>query len=225
MIDIKKLSKSYASKKVLDNISLYFESGKIYGIVGKNGAGKTTLFNCIAGLRKYKGQITFKEKALKEYIGFLETSPYFLDKITGNEYLQLVTNARNINKSNFDKSNIFELPLNQYAKTYSTGMQKKLAITGMLLQKNKFFILDEPFNGIDIQSNILLTEIILKLKSLGKTILLSSHIFDNLKLICDEIHLLENGKILESVDKNGFDALEEKLKSSIIGDKVENFDL
>lgn len=225
MIDIKNLSKSYASKKILDNINLHFESGKIYGIAGKNGAGKTTLFNCLAGLKKHQGKVLFKEHAIKKHIGFLETSPYLLDKITGSEYLQLVTNARNIKIANLEKDNIFELPLHQYAKTYSTGMQKKLAITGILLQKNDFFILDEPFNGIDIHSNILLTEIILKLKSLRKTIVLSSHMFDNLKLLCDEIHLLENGQILKSVAKKEFHILEKELKSSIVGDKIKNLDL
>jgi ABC-2 type transport system ATP-binding protein len=225
MILIKNISKSFGSKKVLKSISATFNSGQIYGVVGKNGAGKTTLFSCLAGLTKHKGEIIYENKIIKNNIGFLETNPFILDKITGKEYLRLVINARSINKTSFKNDNIFELPLNQYASTYSTGMKKKLAITGILLQKNNFFILDEPFNGLDIQSNVLLTEIILKLKSLGKIIIISSHLFDNLKLICDEIHLLEKGSLLKSVDKDGFDILENDLKKSIIGNKIQQINL
>jgi ABC-2 type transport system ATP-binding protein len=72
-------------------------------------------------------------------------------------------------------------------------MKKKLAITAILLQENSYFILDEPFNGLDIQSNIILTEIILKLKELDKIVLISSHIFSTLSDTCDEIHLLRKG--------------------------------
>lgn len=79
-----------------------------------------------------------------------------------------------------DNRNIFDLPLNQYAATYSTGMKKKLALMAILIQENKVLILDEPFNGVDIHSNIIITEIIHQLKLLNKTILISSHIFSTL---------------------------------------------
>jgi ATPase subunit of ABC transporter with duplicated ATPase domains len=87
--------------------------------------------------------------------------------ITGKEYIRLLCNARGKTNLDIDSKNIFDLPLNQYASTYSTGMKKKLAITAILLQENDYFILDEPFNGVDIQSNVILTEIILKLKELN----------------------------------------------------------
>ena len=79
--------------------------------------------------------------------------------MTGREYIQLSNNARNMHNIQIDEKNIFELPLEQYATTYSTGMKKKLAITAILLQRNECYILDEPFNGIDVQSNLILTEI------------------------------------------------------------------
>lgn len=92
-------------------------------------------------------------------------------KITGKEYPQLLTNAREVELQNVHDKNIFDLPLNKYASTYSTGMQKKLALTAILLQQNEVFILDETFNGVDIQSNLVITEIIKKLKALKKTFL------------------------------------------------------
>ncbi|MBN3661915.1 MAG: ABC transporter ATP-binding protein, partial [Ornithobacterium rhinotracheale] len=154
MIKIDRLNKNFGNNEVLKDISLEFLEGNIYGIVGENGAGKTTLFRCIAGLESYSGEILSENKPLKNHLGYLETEPFFYSRITGKEYIQLLCNARN-KKVNIDEKNIFGLPLEQYASTYSTGMKKKLALTAILLQENKYYILDEPFNGIDIQSSII----------------------------------------------------------------------
>src|SRR5664279_1437591 len=78
-------------------------------------------------------------------------------------------------KKEIRQYNIFELPLDKYAEIYSTGMQKKLAITGLLLQKNEVFILDEPFNGVDISSNLMIQEILTGLKAFGKTVITVSY--------------------------------------------------
>lgn len=90
-------------------------------------------------------------------------------------------------------------------------MKKKLAITAILLQGNEYFIFDEPYNGVDIQSNIILTEIILKLKELNKIVIISSHIFSTLSETCDEIYLLSKGKQIKSVQKLDFKKLEIEL--------------
>lgn len=225
MITINNLSKSYGSKKVLKQINISFEKGRVYGIVGENGAGKTTLFKCIAGLESHDGKIESDFVKLKDVLGFLQTDPYFFSKITGGEYLRLLCNARNIKELNFQEKNIFDLPLNQYASTYSTGMKKKLALTAVLLQQNKFFILDEPFNGVDIQSNIIITEIIHRLKALGKTIIISSHIFSTLNDTCDEIFLLKEGEIIRKVKQEEFQELEEEMKTFSIGNAIEKLQL
>ena len=225
MIQIENLSKKYGNKVVLQSINLHFESGKVYGLVGENGAGKTTLFNCIAGLEPYDGEIKSDLLLLKNHLGLLVTEPYFFPKITGKEYIQLLCNARNINTIDFEKNNIFDLPLNEYASKYSTGMKKKLALTAILLQENKYFILDEPFNGVDIQSNIIITEIIHKLKELGKTIIISSHIFSTLNDTCDEIMILENNSISKRVLKSDFYQLENDMKKNSIGNKIDFLNL
>lgn len=225
MIKIKRLGKYYGKNEVLKGINMEFSRGKVYGIVGENGAGKTTLFRCITGLESYNGEIISEIQPLKNHLGLLLTDPFFFSKITGKEYIRLLCNARNKKNINIDQKNIFDLPLNQYASTYSTGMKKKLAITAILLQENECFILDEPFNGVDIQSNIILTEIILKLKELNKTVLVSSHIFSTLSDTCDEIHLLRKGEQIKSVQKVNFKFLEQEMKESTIGNRIEKLEL
>lgn len=225
MIKISGLSKQFGKNKVLNDISLEFSEGGVYGIVGENGAGKTTLFRCIAGLESCEGEITSTQEPLKNHLGFLMTDPYLFSKITGKEYIRLLCNARNKKNIDIEAKNIFDLPLNRYASSYSTGMKKKLALTAILLQGNEYFILDEPFNGVDIQSNLVLTEIILKLKALGKTVLISSHIFSTLSDTCDEIHLLRKGQQIKSVPKEAFNDLEEEMKAVSIGKRIDELGL
>ena len=225
MIKVIGLSKRFGPKQVLDNINLTFYEGAVYGIVGENGAGKTTLFKCIAGLEDYEGEISSGLKPLKNHLGLLLTEPFMFSKITGKEYIRLLCNARKIKPDHIDAKNIFDLPLNQYASTYSTGMKKKLAITAILLQVNKYFILDEPFNGVDIQSNIILTEIIHRLRELNKIVFISSHIFSTLSETCDEIHLLKNGVFIKTVKKEEFNQLETEMKEITIGNKIEKLEL
>lgn len=225
MIRIEKLSKSYGKTNVLNSIDISFEKGKVYGVVGENGAGKTTLFKCISGLELYSGHIHSDFEQLKDVIGFLQTEPFFFSKITGEEYIRLLTNARHVSLTNLKAKNIFDLPLNQYASTYSTGMKKKLALTAVLLQENQVFILDEPFNGVDIQSNLVITEIIKKLKSLGKTVIISSHIFSTLTETCDEIFLLKAGEIAKRVTQNEYSNLEAEMKAVTIGNRIDQLEL
>ena len=225
MMKIKGLSKSYNNNEVLKEINMEFSRGKAYGIVGENGAGKTTLFKCIAGLESCTGEILSELQPLKNHLGLLLTDPFFFTKITGKEYIRLLCNARGKKNIKIDQKNIFDLPLSQYASTYSTGMKKKLAITAILLQENEYFILDEPFNGVDIQSNMILTEIILKLKELDKIIIVSSHIFSTLSDTCDEIHLLRNGEQIKSVQKVDFKTLEQEMKEITIGNRIEKLEL
>lgn len=225
MIQIKQLSKQYGKKQVLKNIDLVFEKGKVYGIVGENGAGKTTLFRCIAGLEKFEGEISSNFDKIKNHLGLLFTEPFFFSKITGKEYIQLLSQARGIHLTNIEDRNIFDLPLNQYATTYSTGMKKKLALTAILLQDNDFYILDEPFNGVDIQSNLIITEIIKKMKALEKTVLISSHIFSTLAEISDEIYLMKEGEIIRNVVQQDFSKLEAEMKTFSIGNRIERLGL
>jgi len=225
MISIQNLSKSFGTKQVLKNINIQFSKGQVCGIVGENGAGKTTLFRCIAGLETYEGEINSELNPLKNYLGLLLTEPFFFTKITGREYIRLLCNARKKEIANIDDKNIFDLPLNQYASTYSTGMKKKLALLAILLQENQYFILDEPFNGVDIHSNIIIIDLVRKLRELGKTVIIASHIFSTLSDTCDEIYLLKDGEIIKKVLQEDFEALELEMREFMVGNKIEKLEL
>lgn len=216
MIKILNLKKEFGENQVLNGVTATLVEGNVYGIVGENGSGKTTLFRCLAGLENYKGEIEYDGGMLKNELGLLLTEPFFMTKITGLEYLKFMCQARSINSGNLLERNVFDLPLNRYAETYSTGMKKKLALTAILLQENKVFILDEPFNGVDIQSNILISEIILKLKVLNKTIILSSHIFSTLSDTCDQIFLLKKGEFSNPILKHEYAELEKSMKEETV---------
>lgn len=225
MIRIENLHKSFGSLHVLKGITVAFEPGKVYGIVGENGSGKTTLFRCIAGLEKFSGTIAPDTETRKNRMGFLPTEPWFFNLITGREYIRLLCHARGIIEKDVEERNIFELPLGQYASTYSTGMKKKLALTAILFQENEIFILDEPFNGVDIISNILITGIINKLRELNKTVIISSHIFSTLSDTSDEIYLLRDGVFIRKVEKSDFDELEREMQAFTLGNKIERLGL
>jgi len=216
MIQLDELSKSFGSNQVLEHLSFTFEDNKVYGIVGKNGSGKTTLFRCLTGLESYNGKIISEHQPLKNHIGYLPTELFFYKLMTGMEYVRFVCHARNRKIENIAERNIFDLPLNDYISTYSTGMKKKLALFAILLQDVPYYILDEPFNGIDFQSSVLVFDLINALKQKGKTVIMSSHIYSTLTQTCDEICLLKEGVFKQQVLKANFDTLEASMYQEIV---------
>ena len=225
MIKLTNIQKNYGKNEVLKSISMTIAAGEITGIVGANGAGKTTLFHCVAGMLPFTGDIDYDGGSLREHLGFLPTHPVYLSKLTGSEYLRLTCLGAKQTVPNLDLCNVFNLPLHRYAADYSTGMKKKLAITAILLQKNDVFIFDEPFNGVDIQSNMLIQTVIRKLKERGKTVLISSHIFSTLAETCDVLHHLKEGRIHRTALPDEFDSVEADMAQGDHALNLEVFDL
>jgi ABC-2 type transport system ATP-binding protein len=215
MITINNLSVSYiADKPILDSLNLEIPDNSIHGVVGLNGAGKTTLFNAIFGLKKPdNGTILFNNQSItKNDISYLPFENYFYPNITGREYLSLFRNP------DFDADRwnaLFNLPLDQIIDEYSSGMKKKLALMGVIRQNRQVVLLDEPFNGLDIEMCRIVRLILLKLKELNHTVIVSSHIIETLTNLCDAISYLEYGKIRFSKSKSEFDTLERDLAQMI----------
>jgi ABC-2 type transport system ATP-binding protein len=215
MIEIKDLKAGYDKKTVLHHLHLRVPAGHIRGIVGLNGAGKSTLFNLIAKIKKPdSGEILLKGIPLmQKEVGYIETNNYFYSMITGREYLNIFQQTNP--QFNLDSLQSFlHLPLDDLIETYSTGMKKKLALLAVLKQDKTVYLFDEPFNGLDIETNKVLELIILALKEKGKTVIVSSHIMEPLLVVCDEIAVLENGSFTRSFKKDSFNSIDSELFGS-----------
>jgi len=221
MLKIENLSVSYGEHLVLDRLNLNFAANEIHGVLGMNGAGKTTLFNAMYGfLPRETGECLLNEEVLiNKNIAFLETRNYFYPFMNGREYLQLLA----LSNPDFDIDEwnaLFELPLNRLIDQYSTGMKKKLAFLGILALNRPVIILDEPFNGVDIESNEKIYQILERIKDTGKIILLSSHIISSLTGICDRISFLSEKKIIKTYGKEDYPLLE-KMIQELVRNKID----
>jgi ABC-2 type transport system ATP-binding protein len=219
MIVINNLSFSYNEKLVLQNINISFEENLTHGIVGLNGSGKTTFFNILAGfLSEDKGTIELNgQKIKKNDIAYIDSESFFYPKLTGLEFLSVFPNT-NLNYDEVELARIFDLPLDEFIDNYSTGMKKKLLIISQLKQDKKIFILDEPFNGLDMESNKTLQMIIELLNNKNKTIFIASHIIEPLYTICQKIHHLKNKHFAKSYSSSEF----KQLDAEVFGDFNEN---
>ncbi|MFK7806649.1 MAG: ATP-binding cassette domain-containing protein [Saprospiraceae bacterium] len=218
MLKITNLQVAYDQHQVLKKLSASFTSGTVHGILGLNGSGKTTFFNSLYGFIPIQGgTLSLNDKDLTpEDMAYLETHNYFYPWLRGREYLELLTQ----NKKTFDVdqwNSLFDLPLDGLVENYSTGMKKKLAFLGILSFDRPILILDEPFNGVDVESTEKMDLIIQKLKKQNKIILLSSHILKSLTHLCDDIFVLNNGVIETIVPPKDFPNLESTFKEKISG--------
>lgn len=207
MLKITNLNVSYQKDKpILKGLDLEISKGEIFGILGMNGAGKTTLFDAIYGfVNLMGGEVKMDENLINHRnISFLETQNYFYPYMKGTEYLTLVT------KGGFDlrMNKVFELPLNELVDNYSTGMKKKLAFWGVFELDNDVVILDEPFNGVDIESVECFYNLILEMRNQKKIIIISSHVIETLTRICDRIGYLNDGKIDKIYTKQNYNELQ-----------------
>ena len=216
MLKIKNIDFSYEKEQVLRDFSIELKAGNIHGILGANGAGKTTLFQIVYGLlTPSKGEIIFPDKSFDtSQLGYLETEPQFYPYMKGVEYIDLLSHGN----PTFDVgvwNEIFKLPLNKLIDTYSTGMKKKLALLGIISQDKSIMLLDEPFNGLDLETVENLKLILKELKKENKIIVLTSHILEVLKINCDKISFLNKGSVQKTFSKSGFQDINTYIKSDI----------
>lgn len=224
MLTIHNLVVEYKKQSpILKGIDLSMEQGKIHGLVGLNGAGKTTLLNTLYGfIRPANGSILYDGEPLQRRdIAYLEAENYFYPYMTGREYLNLFPVGKN--GFQIDRwQKIFSIPLDDITENYSTGMKKKLALLAVLKLDKPIIILDEPFNGLDLESAHVLTLLVEQLRERGKTVLITSHIYETLTSCCDFIHHINAGKIEDSYPKDKFEKFKKILYSTI---ELRNMDI
>ena len=228
MLEVNDLHKAYGRHEVLRGVSLAVRPGTIHGLVGANGAGKTTLINCLYGLESgFTGAVRVGGDArpVREVTGLLPYEPYFYPRLTGREYVEFCLQARGRPVPDLRPWNqLLELPLDQYATDYSAGMKKKLALLAVLVQQFPYLILDEPFNGLDLEANLLLKAILKRLRDQGTGILLTSHILGTLTEVADEATVLVAGRVQRHYPAAEFGTLEADLLAALHGEKLAQLD-
>lgn len=210
ILEIKNYSKKIKNKQILDGIDLKLKSGNVYGFFGRNGSGKTMLFRAITTLiYPTSGDIIINNKSIinenfdLSKIGLLLEEPGFYPHLTGLENLSMLYEINNKKNINFMKKIMKKVGLLEYQpekyREYSLGMKQKLRIAQAIMEDQDLIILDEPTNGLDEASINNIHDIIKELKKKNKLVLIASHNKDDLRLLCDKVFKIEEGKILGEI--------------------------
>ena len=206
IISLKQVSKSFSGRRVLSGISLNVEKGSTVGIVGTNGSGKSVLFNLICGFLIpdsgqvcVRGQVLGKGSDFPENMGVLINSPGFIGLNTGLQNLRYLAGIRGVAGDKEIRSAMQKVGLDPEDKTkvehYSLGMKQKLGIAQAIMENQDILILDEPFNALDYKTCNDIKEIIRILQAEGRTILMTSHNYDDLETLCTHIYAIDEGKL------------------------------
>lgn len=207
-IELTKVRKCFHGEEVLQELDFQVERGKAYGIAGNNGSGKTVLMKCICGflpvtqgLIRVGGKYIGKEIDFPESLGAIIETPGFLDHLSGRKNLEILADLRG-NLTGRDISvALLRVGLNpgltKPVAKYSLGMRQRLGIAQAIMEDPKLLILDEPFNGLDKHGVKEIRALLLEEKEKGKTILLSSHNSEDLRILCDRIFEMDAGALRE----------------------------
>lgn len=192
---------------IIKDINLNFESGKIYGLYGRNGSGKTVLMKCIIGLMKLSnGKITYDGKVIGKDMDFISNAgilieePGFYNNYSGMFNLKLFAGIKNKTSVDAIRQAMIDVGLDPDSKKkvgkYSLGMRKRLGIAQAIMENPDVLILDEPTSALDSDGVIWFRDFILRQKEMGKMILITSHIKEDIEILCDEVFKLEKGCIV-----------------------------
>lgn len=189
------LSKSFRKFEVLHDIDISIKQGEVYGLIGQNGAGKTTLLRLISGLMKpTKGSVKLKTE--KTFVGYMPQSCRFDDSTTVAETIRFFARIRNVDVIGSSLlAEKMELDMTKKVKHLSPGQQKKLQMIVAMTGEPDFYILDEPTAGLDPNAAFEMKNIIKSIHNNGKSIIISSHILQDMDEICTNIAIMESGRI------------------------------
>jgi len=237
MLQLYNINKKYGSVEVLRNLNLNIPKGELLGLIGPNGAGKTTLLNLILFNLDFKGKIFIEDTPNFEYlkthrdsIVYLPEEVFVYNFLTGLEFVNFILDLQNISfKKVEDKIillfELFELTKykNQLILNYSLGMKRKITLIAALVQSPKLMLLDEPVFGVDARSIIVFKKLLKYLSKTGVTIVLSTHIIDLIKNLCDSVAILFDKHIVvyERLEKIRINEIENKYLD-LVGCDVES---
>ena len=213
LVQIENVSKSFGEKRALEGISFSVPVGQICGLLGPNGAGKTTLFRLLMGILKadrgslrIDGLDCFDDRvAVKRLIGFLPDEPVFYSYLSGAEVLELSAAMHGLDPQAtmsrlspiISKLRLYS-DIDNYAEDYSRGMKKKLGVLLAILHEPKLLVLDEPTNGLDVESTHLFYDLISELAASGTTVLFSTHLMDHVTRLCSHAVIINEGRLAAS---------------------------
>ena len=199
-----KLSKHYGSLTAVNALDLSIDEGQVFGLLGPNGSGKTTTLGMVLGvINASQGSISWfgdlPSSESRKQIGAILEKPCFYPYLSANNNLKIVAKIKGVSESRIPEV-LEEVGLldriNDKFETYSLGMKQRLAIASALLANPPVLILDEPTNGLDPQGIVEIREIIQQIASTGKTIILASHLLDEVQKVCTHFAVLNKGKKL-----------------------------
>src|SRR5579864_4154579 len=211
LVEIDQVTKTFGTKVALRNISFSVPSGQICGLLGPNGAGKTTLFRLLMGILKATaGKLTidgldaFDDRVeVKRLIGFLPDEPVFYSYLSGEEVLELSAamhgldvNATMIRIAPLLARLRLVADIHNFAEDYSRGMKKKLGLALAMLHQPKLLILDEPTNGLDVESTRIFYDLIFETAKQGTTVLFSTHLMDHVTRLCSHAVIINEGTVV-----------------------------
>ena len=212
IIDVKNVNLTLGKTKILKDINVSFEQGKIHGLIGRNGSGKTMLMKCICGfIKPTSGEITVdgkrvgKDVDFPKNMGIIIETPGFIPYYSGYKNLKLLAGLNNrIGKKEIMQSMEqvgLDPKLKRHVRKYSLGMRQRLGLAQAIMENPDLLILDEPFNGLDKDGVKDMREYLLSYKEQGKTILICSHSAEGISVLCETVHEMDKGVIERIKDR------------------------
>jgi ABC-2 type transport system ATP-binding protein len=227
-IEVEHLVFRYHLTEVLHQISFCIERGEVVGLLGPNGAGKSTTLKILTGLLGLgEGRVCINGFSLpeqnleaKRIIGYVPESANLYESLTAQEYLELIGRLREIEEKPLQQKILtlletFEIAKQRFSRlaTFSKGMRQKVLIAAALLHDPPVLLLDEPLTGLDVNSSLIVKDLLSALSKEGKTVLYSSHVLDVVERICDRVLIIHEGKLIAD---GALDLLKEQTKGSTL---------
>ena len=203
-VEVGRVVKRYGALVAVNEVSLSVRAGEVYGLVGANGAGKSTLIRMIVGVgapdsgsvRVCGEDLSRRAAEAKRHVGYLPEELYLYNRLTGEEYLQLVAGLKGADPAGVTAElDFFELTsvAGKWAGGYSLGMRKKLGLAAAFLGAPRVLVLDEPLNGLDVEMMRKLRLRVERERDAGRCVLVSSHVMSFVERVCDRVGIMRLG--------------------------------